>query len=124
MVEYWTFNPQVLSSNLSIPKMFIELNFIVILTFLIFFIGLIGIIINRKNVILILLSMEILLLAINLNFAMLSIYLDDIIGHVFIIFILTIAAAESAVGLSLVTNLYQLKNSIEIKPIKKKLTKL
>lgn len=124
MVEYWTFNPKVLSSNLSIPKMYIELNFIVILTFLIFFIGLIGIIINRKNIILILLSIEILLLAVNLNFAMLSIYLDDVIGHIFIVFILTIAAAESAIGLSLVTNLYQLKNSIEIKPIKKKLSKL
>ena len=72
----------------------------------------------------ILLSMEILLLSVNLNFALLSVYLDDIIGHIFIIFILTIAAAESAVGLSLITCLYQLKNSIEIKPIKKKFNKI
>lgn len=72
----------------------------------------------------IMLSIEILLLAINLNFSALSIYLDDIIGHIFVIFILTIAAAESAIGLSLISCLYQLKNSIEIKPIKKKLNKI
>jgi len=70
------------------------------------------------------LSIEILLLSINLNFAALSIYLDDITGHIFVIFILTIAAAESAIGLSLITCLYQLKNSIEIKPIRKKLNKI
>ena len=72
----------------------------------------------------IMLSIEILLLSINLNFAALSIYLDDITGHIFVIFILTIAAAESAIGLSLITCLYQLKNSIEIKPIRKKLNKI
>jgi NADH-quinone oxidoreductase subunit K len=72
----------------------------------------------------ILLSIEILLLAINLNFATLSIYLDDLTGHIFVIFILTIAAAESAVGLSLITSLYQLKTSIEIEPIKKKRNKI
>jgi NADH-quinone oxidoreductase subunit K len=104
--------------------MFIELKFIIILTCLIFLIGLIGIIVNRKNIIMILLSIEIVLLAVNLNFAMLSIYLDDMVGHIFVIFILTIAAAESAIGLSLITCLYQLKNSIEIKPIQKKYNKI
>jgi NADH-quinone oxidoreductase subunit K len=68
----------------------------------------------------ILLSIEILLLAINLNFAALFIYLDDLTGHIFVTFILTIAAAESAVGLSLITSIYQLETSIEIEPIKKK----
>jgi NADH-quinone oxidoreductase subunit K len=102
----------------------IELNYIITLTSLLFTIGFIGIIINRKNIIMILLSIEILLLAINLNFAVLSIYLDDLTGHIFVIFILTIAAAESAVGLSLITSLYQLKTSIEIEPIKKKLNKI
>ena len=95
--------------------MFIELNFITTLIFLIFLIGVLGIIKNRKNIIMILLSIEIIILAINLNFALLSIYLDDIIGQIFVIFILTIAASESAIGLSLITNLYNLKNSIEIK---------
>jgi NADH-quinone oxidoreductase subunit K len=104
--------------------MSVELNYIITLTCLLFIIGFIGIIINRKNIIMILLSIEILLLAINLNFAALSIYLDDLTGHIFVIFILTIAAAESAVGLSLITSLYQLKTSIEIEPIKKKQNKI
>ena len=104
--------------------MFIELLFLSILICLIFVIGLIGVIINRKNLILILLSLEILFLAVNLNFAILAVYLDDIVGQIFVIFILTIAAAESAIILALVTCLYQLKNSIEIKPIKKKINKI
>ena len=60
-----------------------------------------------------------LLLAINLNFVTFSIYLGDIV-QIFVLFILTIAAAESAIGLAIVTVLYKLKNSIELEPIKKK----
>ena len=67
-------------------------------------------------------SIELLLLAINLNFAAFSIYLDDIIGQIFVIFVLTIAAAESAIGLAIITVFYRLKNSIQLDPIKKKLT--
>jgi NADH-quinone oxidoreductase subunit K len=66
-------------------------------------------------------SIELLLLAINLNFAAFSIYLDDIVGQIFVLFILTIAAAESAIGLAIITVLYRLKNSIELNPIKKKI---
>ena len=66
-------------------------------------------------------SIELLLLAINLNFAAISIYLDDIVGQIFVLFILTIAAAESAVGISIITVFYKLKNSIELNSIKKKL---
>ena len=69
-------------------------------------------------------SIELLLLAINLNFAIFSIYLDDIIGQVFVIFILTVAAAESAIGLAIITSFYRLKSSIELKPIKQKTTTL
>lgn len=104
--------------------MFVELNYLIALICILFTLGLIGIIINRKNVIMILLSIEILLLAVNLNFASLSIYLDDVTGHIFVIFILTIAAAESAIGLSLISCLYKLKNSIEIEPVKKKFNKI
>ena len=67
-------------------------------------------------------SIELLLLGVNLNFATLSIYLDDVIGHICVIFVLTIAAAESAIGLAIITVFYKLKNSIELEPIKKKLT--
>jgi NADH-quinone oxidoreductase subunit K len=67
-------------------------------------------------------SIELLLLAINLNFAAFSIYLDDIIGQIFILFVLTIAATESAIGLAVITVFYRLKNSIELEPIKKRIT--
>ena len=100
----------------------ISINYILGLTATVFFIGLFGVILNRKNILTILMSIELLLLSINLNFAALSVYLDDIIGNIFVIFILTIAAAESAIGLAIITIVYKLKNSIELKPIKKRLT--
>ena len=100
----------------------ISINYILSLTAIVFFIGLFGVILNRKNILTILMSIELLLLGVNLNFAALSIYLDDIIGHIFVIFILTIAAAESAIGLAIITIFYKLKNSIELEPIKKRLT--
>ncbi len=64
-------------------------------------------------------SIELMLLAINLNFVIFSIYLDDITGYIFVLFILTIAAAESAVGLAILTIYYRLKNTIQIDKIKK-----
>ena len=100
----------------------ISINYILSLTALVFFIGLFGVILNRKNILTILMSIELLLLGVNLNFATLSIYLDDVIGHIFVIFILTIAAAESAIGLAIITVFYKLKHSIELDPIKKRLT--
>jgi len=63
-------------------------------------------------------SIELMLLAINLNFVIFSIYLDDIIGYVFVLFILTIATAESAIGLAILTVYYRLKNNIRIDKIK------
>ena len=100
----------------------ISINNILSITSFIFFIGLFGVVLNRKNILTILMSIELLLLGVNLNFATLSIYLDDIIGHIFVIFILTIAAAESAIGLGIITIFYKLKNSIELAPVKKRLT--
>lgn len=98
----------------------LNINYILNLTSIVFFIGLIGIILNRKNILITIMSIELLLLAVNLNFAAFSIYLDDIVGQIFVLFILTIAAAESAIGLSILTVFYRLKNSIELEPIKKK----
>lgn len=80
-----------------------------------------GIVLNRKNILVTIMSIELLLLAVNLNFAAFSIYLDDIVGQIFVLFILTVAAAESAIGLAIITVLYRLKNSIELTPIKKKI---
>lgn len=98
----------------------INITYLLNLTCIVFFIGLIGIVLNRKNILIIIMSIELLLLAVNLNFAAISIYLDDIIGQIFVLFILTIAAAESAIGLAIITVFYRLKNTIELEPIKKK----
>jgi NADH-quinone oxidoreductase subunit K len=100
----------------------VSINYILSLTAIVFFIGLFGVILNRKNILTILMSIELLLLGVNLNFATLSIYLDDVVGHIFVIFILTIAAAESAIGLAIITIFYKLKHSIELEPVKKRLT--
>jgi len=100
----------------------ITVNYILCITSILFFIGLLGIVFNRKNILIIIMSIELLLLAVNLNFAALSIYLDDMIGQIFVIFILTIAATESAIGLAIITVFYRLKSSIELEPIKKKAT--
>ena len=100
----------------------ISINYILSLTTVVFSIGLFGVILRRKNILTILMSIELLLLGVNLNFATLSIYLDDVIGHIFTIFILTIAAAESAIGLAIITVFYKLKNSIGLDPIKKRFT--
>ena len=64
---------------------------------------------------------EFLLLLVNLNFVAFSIYLDDIIGQIFVLFILTIAVTESAIGLAIITAFFRLKNFIELEPIRKKI---
>lgn len=79
-----------------------------------FLIGVLGLVISRKNLILILMCVELMLLAINLNFIVFSVFLDDILGQVFALFILTVAAAESAIGLAILVIYYRLKGSILI----------
>ena len=81
-----------------------------------------GIVLNRKNILITIMSIELLLLAVNLNFAAFSIYLDDVIGQIFVLFVLTIAATESAIGLAIITVFYRLKNSIQLDPIRQKIT--
>jgi len=78
---------------------------------------LLGVTLNKKNILSVIMALELLFLSVSLNFAAISIYLDDIAGHIFIIFILTVVAAESALGLSMITVFYLLKNSINIGPI-------
>jgi NADH-quinone oxidoreductase subunit K len=98
----------------------ISLKYILSLTSIVFFIGLLGIVLNRKNILIIIMSIELLLLSVNLNFVALSLYFDDIVGQIFVLFILAVAATESAVGLAIITVLYRLKNSIQLEPIKRK----
>lgn len=83
-------------------------------TFFLFCLGLFGIIFNRQNIIIILMSIELLLLSINLNFIFFSIYIDDIIGQVFSLLILTVAASESAIGLAIMIVFYKLSGNISI----------
>jgi NADH-quinone oxidoreductase subunit K len=84
---------------------------------IIFTIGIIGIFLNRKNVIIILMSIELILLAANINLVSFSIYLQNIVGQVFTMFILTVAAAEAAVGLAIIVIYYKNKGSIDVEHI-------
>ena len=87
------------------------------LSAIIFTIGIIGIFLNRKNVIIILMSIELILLAVNINLVSFSIYLQDLVGQVFTMFILTVAAAEAAVGLAIIVIYYKNKGSINVEQI-------
>ena len=95
-----------------------NINYILNTIVFLFLIGALGLVLNRKNILITIMSIELMLLAVNLNFIIFSIYLDDIIGHIFVIFILTIAATESAIGLAILTVYYKLKNTIQMDKIK------
>ena len=84
---------------------------------IIFTIGIVGIFLNRKNVIIILMSIELILLAVNINLVSFSIYLQDLVGQVFSMFILAVAAAEAAVGLAIIVIYYKNKGSIYVEKI-------
>ena len=88
-----------------------------ILSAIIFVIGIVGIFLNRKNIIIILMSIELMLLAVNINLVSFSIYLQDLVGQVFTMFILTVAAAEAAVGLAIIVIYYKNKGSINVEHI-------
>jgi NADH-quinone oxidoreductase subunit K len=81
---------------------------------LLFVIGVFGIFVNRKNVIVILMSIEMILLAVNINFAAFSAYLHDISGQVFAMFVLTVAAAEAAVGLAILVTFFRNRGDISV----------
>ena len=97
---------------------FLNISFILFLILLIFLAGIVGLVLNRKNILIIIISIELILLSVNLNFIIFSLYLDDVIGQIFVLFILTIAAAESAIGLSILTSYHRIKNTILIEKIK------
>ena len=85
---------------------------------IVFTIGIIGIFLNRKNVIIILMSIELILLSVNINLVSFSIYLQNLTGQVFSIFVLTVAAAEAAVGLAIIVIYYKNKGSINVEQIR------
>ena len=75
-------------------------------------IGVFGIFLNRKNVIIVLMSLELILAAVNINFVAFSVFLGDLVGQVFTMFILTVAAAEASIGLAILVCFYRLRSSI------------
>jgi len=95
----------------------ISLGHYLTLSAIILTIGIVGIFLNRKNVIIILMSIELILLSVNINLVSFSIYLQNITGQVFTMFILTVAAAEAAVGLAIIVTYYKNKGSIHVEKI-------
>lgn len=97
--------------------MIIDQNKFLILAVVLFFLGLCGIMLNRKNIIIILMSIELLLLAVNFNFIIFSVILDDMLGQIFAFFVLTIAAAESAIGLAIYVVYFRIRGTVSIEYI-------
>jgi len=86
---------------------------------IIFTIGVVGIFLNRKNIIVILMSIELILLAVNINLVSFSIFLNDLTGQIFALFILTVAAAETAIGLAIIVVYYRNSGTIRVEEINK-----
>ena len=84
---------------------------------LLFSLSIAGIFINRRNVILLLMCVELMLLAVNFNFIIMSRFLDDIAGQVFVFFILTVAAAEAAIGLAILVVLFRSRRSVQVEDL-------
>jgi NADH-quinone oxidoreductase subunit K len=92
----------------------IGLNHYLVLGSLLFLIGVVGIFLNRKNIITLLMAIELMLLAVNINFIAFSHFLGDLAGQVFVFFILTVAAAESAIGLAIIIVVFRNNRSINV----------
>ena len=95
----------------------VSLSHYLVLGAILFAISVIGIFLNRKNVIIILMAIELMLLAVNMNFIAFSHYLDDPAGQIFVFFILTVAAAESAIGLAILVALFRNLKTIDVEEL-------
>lgn len=95
----------------------IPLSHYLILGAVMFALSVIGIFLNRKNLVILLMSIELMLLAVNINFVAFSHYLQDVAGQVFVFFVLTVAAAESAIGLAILIVLFRNKRSINVEDV-------
>ncbi len=92
----------------------LSLSHFLVLGAILFAISVVGIFLNRKNLIVLLMAIELMLLAVNMNFVAFSHYLGDMHGQVFVFFILTVAAAEAAIGLAILMLLFRAKSSINV----------
>lgn len=95
----------------------IPLSHYLILGAILFGLALVGIFLNRKNVVILLMAIELMLLAVNMNFVAFSHYLQDTAGQVFVFFILTVAAAEAAIGLAILIVLFRNRRSINVEDL-------
>ena len=95
----------------------IGLSHYLTLASILFTLGIFGIFLNRKNVIVILMSIELMLLAVNINFVAFSAFLNDLVGQVFAMFVLTVAAAEAAIGLAIIVVYFRNRGTIEVEDI-------
>jgi NADH-quinone oxidoreductase subunit K len=93
------------------------MSYYLTLSSVLFSISLAGIFLNRKNIIIMLMSLELMFLSINFNFIVFGNLLNDLTGQIFVFFILTVVAAESAIGLAIIVVLYRNKNSINVEDI-------
>lgn len=93
------------------------LSHYLILGAVLFCLSVVGIFLNRKNVVILLMSIELMLLAVNINFIAFSHYLDDIAGQVFVFFILTVAAAEAAIGLAILIVIFRNRRTINVEDL-------
>lgn len=84
---------------------------------MLFALSIVGIFLNRKNLIVLMMAIELMLLAVNINFVAFSYYLGDMHGQIFVFFILTVAAAESAIGLAILVLLFRNKHSIDVEEL-------
>src|SRR5689334_21481010 len=98
-------------------KMQVGLTHYLTLAAILFTIGVLGIFLNRKNIIIILMSVELILLAVNLNFVAFSAYLGDLVWQVFALFILTVAAAEAAIGLAILVVYFRNRGTIAVEDV-------
>ncbi|MFZ5557399.1 MAG: NADH-quinone oxidoreductase subunit NuoK [Pseudomonadota bacterium] len=95
----------------------LSLSWFLVLGAILFAISVVGIFLNRKNVIIILMAIELMLLAVNMNFVAFSHFLQDVSGQIFVFFILTVAAAESAIGLAILVVLFRSLRTINVEDI-------
>nr|UNJ18856.1 NADH dehydrogenase subunit 4L [Cyanidioschyzonaceae sp. 1 FvB-2021] len=95
----------------------VQQNYYLILGIIMFLFGIFGIFLNRKNILIILISLELIILAVNLLFVTFSVFLDDVVGQVFCLTVLTVAAAESAIGLAILVVYYRICGNISVELI-------
>lgn len=94
--------------------MIFPLNILLTVSTVVFLLGVVGLVLNKRNLLILLMAIELMLLGLNLNFVFFSVYLDDILGQLFALYVLTVAAAESALGLAIFTIYYRDKQTLSL----------